>query len=115
MTDEVKTSTKRGRGRPKKQPESTPTAIEEAKQESLKVKAENEVAEKEKAEAGSKTDNVITKAPKNPEMITVETTGQFGLTDPITGSYIPHDKSVEVPKNSPFTVKMIELGKLKEV
>ena len=54
------------------------------------------------------------KKPKG-KMIEVETTGDFGLVDPIDGTDIPHDKSVKVRADSPFIIRQLKLKQLKEV
>lgn len=54
------------------------------------------------------------KQPKG-KMIEVETTGDFGLVDPIDGTDIPHDKPVKVRADSPFIIRQLKLKQLKEV
>lgn len=54
------------------------------------------------------------KKPKG-KTIKVETTGEFGLVDPIDGTEIPHDKAVEVRADSPFIIRQLKIKQLKEV
>ena len=61
------------------------------------------------------TESVTRKAPQNPEMIEVETTGEFGLTDPISGIDISHEGTTKVPKDSSFTITMLKRKRIKEV
>lgn len=60
-------------------------------------------------------ENVVRKMPQDPEMIEVETTGDFGLTDPITGIDISHQGTTKVPKDSSFTITMLKRKRIKEV
>jgi hypothetical protein len=55
------------------------------------------------------------KSEDGPEMIMVETTGAFGLMDPIDNFDIPHNKAVKVRADNPFIVRNLKLKKLKKV
>lgn len=73
-------------------------------------------APKKKVQAKSDfTESVVRSLPQDAEMIMVETTGQFGLIDPITGIDISYKGSTKVPKDSPFIVTMLKRKRIKEV
>lgn len=68
-----------------------------------------------------KPETVKTPAPNIPksekpstDKIEVETTGKFGLYDPIARLDIPHDKAIMVTRTS-FIERQLELKRLKEV
>lgn len=89
----------------------TPTKAAETKEATPAPKAEKKAPVKKV----DPKENVVRKMPQDPEMIEVETTGDFGLTDPITGIDISHQGTTKVPKDSSFTITMLKRKRIKEV